>query len=191
MKYYKLLEDMDREGDIICFSDEGNSLSLQLFCMGKKYSDENKSFCFFYDEEDGDNATDFLANDKGWFIVSVRLKEILESMNTDIQFLPVMIKEKRTQRVLPDYYIANILKVVDALCLERSEYFVTDIEGIGKIYSVVKYGIFAEKTEDSDVFKLAKRQEIPIFVSERFKDSIEEKGITGIDLLEIQVYENV
>ena len=111
-------------------------------------------------------------------------------MNTEIQFLPVRIIEKRSERELADYYIANILRVVDALCLEKSEYFETNIPKMGKIYSVLKYGIFSEKTEKSDVFKLANRQEIPIFVSENFKNRIIEEGITGIDLLEIRVFEN-
>ncbi len=65
-------------------------------------------------------------------------------------------------------------------------YFKTEIPGIGTVYTVSKYGIYAEKTEDSDVFKLANRQEIPIFVSERFKERIEEENVTGICLREIK-----
>ena len=38
------------------------------------------------------------------------------------------------------YYIANIIKVVDALCLNKSQYFATEIEEIGTIYTVSKYG---------------------------------------------------
>ena len=39
------------------------------------------------------------------------------------------------------------------------------------------------------MFKLANRQQIPIFVSERFKSLIEEENITGISLIEINVEE--
>ena len=78
---------------------------------------------------------------------------------------------------------------MDALCLDKSQYFETEIEGIGIIYTVSKYGIYAEKTEGADVFKLANRQQIPIFVSERFKSLIEEENITGISLIEINVEE--
>ena len=88
---------------------------------------------------------------------------------------------------LEEYYIANITRVVDALCLEKSLYFETEIPSIGTIYTVSKYCIYDERTENSDIFKLANRQEIPIFVSERFKKIIEEEKITGICLQEIKV----
>ena len=62
-----------------------------------------------------------------------------------------------------------------------------EIEGIGTIYTVSKYGIYADKTDSADVFKLSNRQEIPIFVSEKFKDLIQKVNITGISLTEISV----
>ena len=93
---------------------------------------------------------------------------------------------KMEGHVLTDY-IANITRVVDALCLEKSLYFETEIPSIGTIYTVSKYCIYDERTENSDIFKLANRQEIPIFVSERFKKIIEEEKITGICLQEIKV----
>ena len=113
----------------------------------------------------------------------------MELVNTDIQFLATKIREKNSEDVVAKYYVANIIKVVDALCLDKSQYFETEIEGIGIIYTVSKYGIYAEKTEGADVFKLANRQQIPIFVSERFKSLIEEENITGISLIEINVEE--
>ncbi len=73
--------------------------------------------------------------------------------------------------------------------MEKSQYFETEIEGIGIIYTVSKYGIYAEKTEGADVFKLANRQQIPIFISERFKDLMETENIRGISWVEINVEE--
>lgn len=191
MKYYMLYEDMDREGDIICYSmPDDNEIALRIFRIGKKCDIWDGNFCFYYEEDEGNIATDFLKNDNGWFVVSEKLREILELMNTEIQFLPIKIFEKESKIELPNYYIANILRVVDALCLEKSDYFESNVKKIGKVYTVAKYGIFAEKTEKSDVFKLANHQVIPIFVSEHFKNVIEERGITGIALSEIRVYEN-
>lgn len=77
-------------------------------------------------------ATDFLANDKGWFLVSDKLRKVLESLNTEIQFLPVKIMERKSKKELPNYYIANILRVVDALCLEKSVYFEVYIRSASK-----------------------------------------------------------
>ena len=72
------------------------------------------------------------------------------------------------------------------MCLEQSEYFETYIDGIGTVYTISKYAVYSNKTERSDVFKLANNQEIPIFVSENFKRKIEEQRITGISFSEIR-----
>ena len=194
MKYYQLFGDTDDENDIICYSEEGepgDTTLLQMFKRGIKCESWDGNFCFYYDENEGNRAADFLANDMGWFLVSDKLRKVLESLNTEIQFLPVKIMERKSKKELPDYYIANILRVVDALCLEKSVYYVSYIAKLGLICTfVVKYGIFAEKTENFDVFKLADGQEIPIFVSENFKNKVEKEEITGIDFLEIKVFEN-
>ena len=187
MKYYKLSMDMERENDIICHFQNDYGIQQNALNTGKVFENWDDRFEFFYTKEEGDVWTDYLANDKGWFLISNRLKTLLESVNTDIQFLKVGIKETNNGEDFKQYYIANIIKVVDALCLDKSEYFETEIEGIGTIYTVSKYGIYADKTDSADVFKLSNRQEIPIFVSEKFKDLIQKVNITGISLTEISV----
>ena len=187
MRYYKLSMDMEREHDIVCHYKNDFGIQQNALSVGKVFDDWDDRFEFYYDKKEGDIWTDYLANDKGWFLVSDKLKELLESINTKIQFLSVRIVESGNDKILKQYYVANIIKVVDALCLEKSRYFTTEIEGMGTIYTVSKYGIYAERTEGADVFKLSKRQQIPIFVSEKFKALIEKNDITGISLAEIAV----
>ena len=187
MKYYKLSMDMERKNDIVChFSDDygiqQNSLNIGIF-----FEKWDKRFELFYIKEEGDIWTDYLANDKGWFLVSNKLKGILESVNTEVQFLKVKVKEKNSKESYNEYYIANIIKIVNALCLDISRYFKTKIDGIGTVFTVSKYGIYADKTDGADVFKLSDNQQIPIFVSEKFKNIIEKENITGISLTEISV----
>ena len=187
MKYYKLVMDVNGENDVICHYVDDLGLDQNLFIVGKFYEGWDGRFEFYYDKNEGYVLTDYIANDKGWFVVSKKLKDILQCMDTDIQFLPVKIIEKTTGQSLSGYYIANITRVVDALCLEASDYFETSIANIGIIYTVSKYGIYAARTANSDVFKLSNRQEIPIFVSDKFKKVIEEENITGICLREVNV----
>ncbi len=187
MRYYKLSMDMERENDIVCHYQNDYGIQQNALNVGRFFEGWDDRFEFFYVKEEGDVWTDYLANDKGWFLVSDRLKILLEAVNTDIQFLKVRIKEKNNEEASDQYYIANIIKVVNALCLDKSQYFVTEIEGIGTIYTVSKYGIYADKTDGADVFKLSDRQQIPIFVSEKFKNLIERENITGISLTEIDV----
>lgn len=187
MKYYKLGMDTERKNDIIGHLDKGKDTPQNMFIVGKKLELEEAEYCFFYDRMEGNVITDYLANDKGWFLVSTKLKVLLETVNTEIQFFPVKVVEKQSGEELLGYYIANITRVVDALCLEKSTYFTTELEDLGPIHTVIKYGILAEKTEDSDVFKLANQQQVPIFVSERFARLITEHAITGIRLQMINV----
>ncbi len=186
MKYFKLSDDMERENDIICHVGAGMSLSQNTFVVGCPYTGDCEQICFTYNEDEGNEATDYLANDKGWFIVSEKLKGLMEDMDTEIQYLPVKIIEENRKTELRGYYIANIIRVVDALCLECSTYFTTHIPQIGDVHTVSKYGIYEKKTRGSDVFKLGMRQEIPIFVSEKFRDAMFAHQITGICLKEIK-----
>ncbi len=187
MKYYKMQMDIERENDIVCHYVNDYGIQQNTLNVGKYFEGWDDRFEFFYTKEEGDIWTDYLANDKGWFLVSNKLKILLESVNTEIQFIKVKIKEKNNKNNFKEYYIANIIKSVDALCLDKSKYFATEIEGLGTIYTVSKYGIYADKTDDADVFKLSNRQQIPIFVSERFRNLIEKENITGISLTEISV----
>lgn len=187
MKYYKLSMDMERKNDIICHYEKIHNIPQNTFQVGRMYYGWDNKFNFYYDKQEGSIPTDYLANDKGWFVVSNKLKNLLENMNTEIQYLPIRITEKSSDEELIGYYIANIVRVVDALCLEKSKYFTTEIADIGTIYTVSKFGIYADKTEDSDIFKLANRQEIPIFVSENFMKAINSNSITGMSLREISV----
>ena len=191
MEYYKLSVDAEGKNDIICYCENDYGIQQYELSRGEIFDRWDERVQFYYIKEEGDVWTDYLSNDMGWFLVSEKLKRILESVNTDIQFFKTIIKEKNNKTDVREYYIANIIKVVDALCLEKSDYFESKvkIEGYGVRYYVRKYGIYASKTEGADVFKLEKNQEIPIFVSERFKKILEEENITGASLTEIEVQE--
>lgn len=187
MKYYKLSMDMERKNDIICHFDKNFSIPQNALIIGKYFNGWKDNLIIYYSIKEGNVWTDYLANDKGWFLVSEKLKKILESVETDIQFLQVSIEEYNNSELHQYYYFANVLRVVDALCLEKSKYIETDIPGVGKVYTVSKYGIYSDKTEGSDVFKLGNRQQVPLFVSEKFKNLVDEEMITGIVLTEISV----
>lgn len=187
MKYYKVSMDMTGTKDVILHCNDDYGISQNSLIVGRYFYNWDERFKFYYNAEEGEIWTDYIANDKGWFVVSDRLKSILERVNTSIQFIDVNVYDVNNNKIDRKYYIANILKIVDALCLEKSRYFETDVKGIGKIYIISKYGIYEKKTEDADVFKLNNHQQVPIFVSEKFKDITEKEKITGISFMEIAV----
>lgn len=119
MKYYKLSMDMNRENDIICHFDDKFTIPQNALIMGKHFNQWDDKTVIRFSIEEGSVWTDYLANDKGWFLVSEKLKKILESVDTDIQFLKVTVEEYNGLRLSRKYYFANVLRVVDALCLEN------------------------------------------------------------------------
>ena len=178
---------MEKENDIILHCKNCAKIELNTFSVGKYFENNDINIEFYYDENEGTVWTDFLANDKGWFIVSEKLKSILQSINSEIQFIDIHIFNIDINVTVKKYYIANIVKVVDALCLSKSDYFETYIEGKGIIYTISKYAIYEDKTKGADVFKLDNWQQIPIFVSETFKSAVEANNCTGMSFQEIAV----
>lgn len=181
MKYYKLSIEVSGENDIVCHYKYDLGIQQYEFKTGQTFDRWDGSFQFYYNKSEGEVSTDYLANDMGWFVVSKRLKTIMETLSTSIEYFPVDIIELEIGDRLEGYYIANILKVVDALCLEESDYHEIQTKSVGTIYNVRKYAIYESKVENSDIFKLRNRQEIPIFVSEVFKKEIENNELTGMD----------
>lgn len=98
MKYYKLGMDMNRQNDVICHYENDCGIQQNTFHIGKEYLNWDGRFYFIFDGSEGEELTDYLANDKGWFVVSDKLKSLLEKMNTDIQFLRVEVVEKSNQK---------------------------------------------------------------------------------------------
>lgn len=96
MKYYKLSDDTDDKTDIICYSEAGepgDTTLLQMFIRGIRCEGWDGNFCFYYDENEGNHATDFLANDKGWFLVFDVFKL------ADRQVIPIFVSENFKNKV--------------------------------------------------------------------------------------------
>lgn len=181
--------DIERTNDIIAHYEDDFGIGLNTMVIAKRYQAWDGRFTFFYDQSEGSFPSDYLANDKGWFLVSDKLKMMMETLNTEIQYLPVKVQEKNGDPSY-QYHIANILRVVDAFCLEKSDYYSTYVKKKDlTVYTVSKYAVYEEKVGGSDVFKLANHQLVPVFVSKRFKEKMEEQGISGIELRKIRTAE--
>ncbi|MEG1142858.1 MAG: hypothetical protein RSE41_10540, partial [Clostridia bacterium] len=118
----------------------------------------NENFEFYFNSSEGNFATDYLANDMSWFVVSQKLKDILDKLNTKIQYFKVKIHEESNVQSIGNYYVANIINIVDSLCLDKSDYFETNIDKIGTIYTINKFAIYENRVKENDIFKLPDRQ---------------------------------
>ena len=95
------------------------------------------------------------------------------------------VKNKKNNTNLLGYHVANVCKVIDALDLGNSKYDLFELDD-EKILSVEKYALKKEVIKDYNIFKL-ENDTIPTFVSEEFKNKIEEDNLTGFQFLEVKV----
>lgn len=65
--------DAQGENDIVCHYQDDFGIRQNVLNVGKIYEGWDGRFEFFYDETEGYVLTDYVANDKGWFVVSNKL----------------------------------------------------------------------------------------------------------------------
>lgn len=186
MRYYKMDIDMDRTGDVICHSP--SAPEINLYCRGQLEAPLPAGFRFTYRLQEGHVLTDWLANDKGWLLVSEAFRQqVLEAVHTEVHLLPVDVVCEDDGSTHP-YYVANVLSLVDALCLAGSDYSTFQVPGRKEpFYSVRKYCLSASAVRACDLFKLTGDQVIPLFCSEKVKALCEQAGLTGIAFVEVRV----
>jgi hypothetical protein len=186
MRFYKLLYDDSNDDDIMCICEETYGIEQYELKEGKAFTRWNEGIVFHFDPNEGGRPTDYLSNNLGWFIVSRGLRNLIEELEElKVQYFPVTIMNKVSGEYLENYFVANLVNVLDAICLEHSKYSKFDLDG-EEIISVQKYAIYKERLQEANVIKL-KNDVIPIFVSEAFKIEVEKKDITGCDFSEVKV----
>jgi hypothetical protein len=188
MKYYKLMFDYkNSEGNVVCNSDEMYGIDRYELEQGRYFDKWDNRFTFFYDPNQGDKWTDYLSTDLGWFVISTKFKETLDRIGvTNIQYIPVRIKNVVDDSLVERYFVANICSLIDALDLENSDYSVFELDENEKVLSVRKYALKRNAIKGLHVFRVEKSQ-MAIFVSEKVKEEVERNKITGCDFLEVKI----
>lgn len=117
-----------------------------------------------------------------------KFRELIEDVVEEnvIQYLSVNLFDTKDRVENTEYKVANLLDIIDALDLEHSKYDVFTL-GDEKIISVEKYALNNQMVQGHDIFRL-KDDTIPVFVSERMKDIIENNSLTGFAFIEVDVY---
>lgn len=188
MKYFQLLYDFEHDHDY-AFADKGDLKGVYRYDVdeGKPVLEWPDDVYFKYDLKYGATWTDYLANIYHWPMFSERMRELTEAIipEGDIQYLPAQLRNVETGETNDTYRIANVLKVIDAIDMDASDYAVIRAGDI-KVNSFKKYALKKERLDGSPVFKLSNDPE-PIFMSETLVDVIRKAKLTGFDFLEVKV----
>jgi hypothetical protein len=82
-----------------------------------------------------------------------------------------------------EYFAYNVLNLVSALDQEKSDIVRFPA---GRIMTVRKYALYEDKLADQMIFKIPEIVLLSVFVTDRFKNQIEDAGLTGFCFTEIK-----
>jgi hypothetical protein len=163
--------------------------------MSGKYVDEVEILTVYYDTES--EHTDYPFGPGLLPVYSSRLKSLIDGLGiNEIQYIPLRIKHKHSDKEVYGYFLANYLSVIDCLNREKSIYQIYTKENLlyweqrpymlGTFHYVNNAILDVDKIGDARIFRLW-GWEVMIIVREDVKQAIEEAGITGGGFLELQV----
>jgi len=113
------------------------------------------------------NITDFegiLTLDK------IALESLKDLIGNNAEILPIYYNDK-------EFYLINVIKFVDVINFEKSKY---KSLSNGKIVVFDNYVLDKTMIADNDIFKMKGDAPIVDVVSDRFKQRVEEKRLTGV-----------
>ncbi|WP_299460869.1 DUF1629 domain-containing protein [uncultured Microscilla sp.] len=146
----------------------------------------------------------FLKNKKGvkadalvgastFLVISERFKTLFENFQDDIQFIefiPLRLENLKSNEKSEKYYLLNILNNIECFDWEKSSYtrYPKDIfpDQQHLIRKVDKLVIDHKPIKERNIFRVAEKP-IPIYISQKLKDAIEEADLTGVEFHEVEV----
>lgn len=194
--FYKLAFDMERvdqsiaDGIPTIYAEQSNldeieypNIKIGFFCYviynGKEIFDW-PNVEFYYSSRASNLENEYLVNVDRWPIIHKKVQEEFENQGMQgIQYLPIKLIDVVTNEINTNYVVMNILNFIEAYDMEKSEYKYNEKYNY---YSFLPHTTYLDKKVCSnyDIFRCAKFK-IPIYVSQKVKDIIEENNWIGFD----------
>lgn len=125
MAEFYILEHPDDPGDFCFISDLPDDFpDPWMASEGERMGDDYGSPVDFRmsARSAGIALSDFISNTLGYYIVSARLRELLEeAAGVEIEFLPVRIINHKGRVASEEYSVANVIGTLDCVDMSRSE----------------------------------------------------------------------
>jgi hypothetical protein len=194
LKYYRLVysgEEKDKKAGIptekliVVNKYELNGFDLRALWKGKKIENWNEEIKIYYKE--GEIALDYVPNVLSWLIFSDQLIELFNDCHvTGIQVLPVKIYNEGSVQKYLKSNVVNVLNIQAAMNREKSVYIPWDDNP--EDIKVIRHLVMNHSNVDEkiDIFHLAESLNY-LIISQRIKDEIERRGITGCGYQEIDL----
>lgn len=193
MKWFWVVDcDNTVKNPFVADSEDLKGVNEWDLCIGKSMRDWDAAAWFQAKKPKNDgNPDDILQNALGLPIYSARLQNALKKSGVrGIQYLPIKVLRPNGS-LIDGFAIANILNLIPALDLEKSDYdlFPNDYflpERRGQFRAIRKAVLRRASLSEHDIIRL-KEFELNIYVSERFKKVFEEGKFTGYSFHECEL----
>jgi hypothetical protein len=136
-------------------------------------------------EVKGFHVPDVIDNALGYFMVSERMKSLLERAKTDVEYIRFTLLNHKNRVASESCYIVNVLGIRNWADMEKSE---------GRTRAVAQHKSFArlrrlvlkedEVDPSVDIFRVQAMPKL-IIVRSAFKEFLEKEGITGAMFREV------
>lgn len=179
MKYYNMIYAGNEAWDEKHIGSEktlNNNLEDYSVCCGKYVDNWNPDITLVCDNKRECVVPDWVSNVDGWKVVSQRFVDAVSHLeNGNIQYLPIKIDAIQPQMNGKKYYVANVIKVIDAIDYENSDWF-----NMTAYRAVVRPALKKDKIGNNHIF-IVKEDILSdrIFVSEEFKKAIQNANLLG------------
>ena len=171
--------DIDENCGLFKLPEDTEKFSYPVF--GKAFGDKLPEKLVFYmaPEFPGINIPDLVWNAFEYFIVSDKLKKILEVYleKQQVEYIPCRIINHKGRVGADNYFVINIIGSVD--CVDLKNTVASPGMRKGYISDIEKLNLFLDKIpRGMDIFRIKECPSI-IIVSETLKKTLENNNITG------------
>jgi len=134
-----------------------------------------------------DSESDFLRSVATGPIVSEKVKGLLEAEGVEAEFLPVKVTDHKQKVLGSNYYVLNVLTMLDAIDLDKTAHTVDSLDD-SQIELDGPLQLDTSKVPDSThLFRLEKYNTIVIASSELI-DKLQDNGVSNVKITKLEDY---
>lgn len=123
----------------------------------------------------------------GLFVVSERIKRLLEEFNVIAEYFPLQIEYRGAPYTEREFYFANIIDHVDCFDFSNSVYTLHERDS-NSVSRIETLAIDESKTAGHHLFQVARVSDLIICASESLAKRIEAADVTGVVFVPVDMW---
>lgn len=189
--YFKIWVDDSDPLAMICSERDVKQFDEYRFYKGEWIENWPEGITFYIE---GKHPEDYLLGGLHWIVVSERVRQAVKNCGSkSVQFLPVRVVHRDTNKEIGPYWALNVTRVLEALDWERTRWLYPETKENDEhpTLNIIKEALRREPLEGVDIFRLSVRGQTStsLFISRRLKRCLERgKATKGFEFIPVPVY---